>query len=56
MKRFAFLPEGKLLLEEAILDQDFKGLYYWIPYGEIPKGFTTPAIKLSTLHDEDKKE
>ena len=56
LKRFAFLPEGKLLLEEAILDQDFKGLYYWIPYGEIPKGFTTPAIKLSTLHDKDRKE
>jgi len=56
LKKFTFLPEGKLLWEEAILDQDFKGLYYWIPYGEIPKAFTTPAIKLSTLHDEDKKE
>jgi len=56
LEQFTFLPEGKALWDEAIIDQDFKGLYYWIPYGEIPKGFTTPAIKLSTLHDKDKKE
>jgi len=53
LEQFTFLPEGVILWKEAIIDQDFKGIYYWIPYAEIPKGFTTPAIKLSALHDED---
>ena len=49
LEDFAFLPEGKTLLEMAVFDQDFEGMYYWIPYTDIPKDVTTPALRLMAL-------
>jgi len=52
LEDFAFLPEGKTLLEMAVFDQDFEGAYYWIPYDNLPRGFTTPGLRLMTLAGE----
>jgi len=50
LEDFAFLPEGKTLLEMAVFDQDFEGGYYWIPYSDnLPRGFTTPGLRLRSL-------
>ena len=49
LEDFAFLQEGKTLLEMAVFDQDFEGMYYWIPYTDIPKDVTTPALRLMAL-------
>jgi len=50
LEDFAFLPEGKTLLEMAVFDQDFQGAYYWIPYSDnLPRGFTTPGLRLRSL-------
>jgi hypothetical protein len=41
LEDFAFLQEGKTLLEMAVFDQDFEDGYYWIPYSDnLPRGFT----------------
>ena len=48
LEDFAFLQEGKTLLEMAVFDQDFEGMYYWIPYTDI-KDVTTPALRLMAL-------
>ena len=55
LEDFAFLPEGKTLLEMAVFDQDFEGGYYWIPYTDIPQGVTTPAIRLMSLSQKVSK-
>jgi len=52
LEQFTFLPEGKLLRRKAIKDWDMNGVYYWIPYKKLPKGFTTPAIRLAKLRKE----
>jgi hypothetical protein len=49
LEDFAFLEEGSALLEMAIFDMDFGGMYYWIPYTDIPQGVTTPAMRLMSL-------
>jgi hypothetical protein len=49
LEDFAFLEEGSALLEMAIFDMDFGGMYYWIPYTDIPEGVTTPAVRLMSL-------
>ena len=51
LEQFMFLPEGKLLRKKAIKDWDSRGIYYWIPYRKIPKGFTTPALRLAKLRE-----
>ena len=49
LEDFAFLEEGNKLLEIANIDMDFGGMYYWIPYTNIPKGVTTPTMRLMAL-------
>jgi hypothetical protein len=49
LEDFTFLEEGSTLLEMAIFDMDFEGMYYWIPYTDTPQGVTTPAIRLMSL-------
>jgi hypothetical protein len=50
LEDFTFLKEGSTLLEMAIFDMDFEGMYYWIPYtDDIPQGVTTPAMRLMSL-------
>jgi len=53
LDQYTFLPEGKLLRRKAIKDWDSRGIYYWIPYKRIPKGFTTPALRLARLNKND---
>jgi len=55
LEDFAFLPEGKTLLEMAIFDMDFGGMYYWIPYTNIPQDVTTPAVRLMSLSQKVSK-
>ena len=55
LEDFTFLEEGSTLLEMAIFDMDFGGMYYWIPYTDIPQGVTTPAIRLMSLSQKVKE-
>ena len=50
LEDFALFKEGKTLLEIAVFDQDFEDGYYWIPYSaHLPRGFTTPGLRLRSL-------
>jgi len=49
LEDFTFLEEGKKLMETAVVDSDFQGIYYWIPITDPPRGVTTPASRLMTL-------
>ena len=46
---YDFCQAGRKLLEMAEYDLDMKGGYYWIQYSELPKGVTTPSIRLKYL-------
>jgi len=52
LEDFAFLEEGRTLLDMAVCDLDFQGIYYWIPISNPPRGVTTPASRLMTLAGE----
>jgi len=56
LEDFTFLEEGNTLLEMAIFDMDFGGMYYWIPYTDIPQGVTTPAVRLMSLSQKVKND
>jgi len=49
LEDFALFKEGRTLIDMAICDLDFQGIYYWIPITNPPKGVTTPASRLMTL-------
>ena len=36
-------------LGKAFYDYDSRGFYYWIPYSDPPRGFTTPAWRMANL-------
>jgi len=49
LEDFTPLQEGKKLMEMAVVDSDFQGIYYWIPITDPPKGVTTPSSRFMTL-------
>ena len=53
LPRYSFLKSGRTLLENAIVDFDNDGIYYWIPYAQPPSGVTTPAMRLMTVNDNE---
>ena len=50
LEDFTFCKAGKELLKMAVVDSDSRGIYYWIPVTDPPKGVTTPAIRLMALN------
>ena len=40
---------ARKLLRAAILDSDFMGEYYWIPYDFPPARYTSPGLRLQML-------
>jgi len=36
-------------MKEAVYDYDGQGFYYWIPYDNPPKGFTSPTWRMMNL-------
>jgi len=53
LEDFTFCRAGRKLMEMAIADSDFQGIYYWIPITDPPRGVTTPASRLIALNQGD---
>jgi len=51
LEDFTFCQAGEKLMEMAVVDSDSRGIYYWIPVTDPPKGVTTPAMRIMVLNE-----